>query len=328
MTEESTKATMPRRRAMLTAAAVAGIIASFVALTFLRIGPGSQQFAQLTGTSDSVAAQEDLSQNVAEAGKAKPMAQAVKPRSGVTAAATHEVMIMNMAYSPASLEVNVGDTVTWTNHDEAPHNVVVTDGPEEFSSPTLEKGETYSFTFTKAGDYAYYCSIHPNMKASVTVAGGSEPSPTPTTTPTTTPTPTPTTTPTTTPTPTPTSTTEPPEDCAALAETVDVFLQHFYAAHLERSPSGQITDILDLDQYVLTHTVMIEDMLKPQLTVLTGGSADAVDVFLQHLYAAHLERSLSGQVADIADLDQYVLTHTVMIEDMLKPIADGEFGSC
>jgi plastocyanin len=314
---------------MLTAVAVAGIIASFVALTFLRIGPGGQQFAQqLTGTSDSVAAQKDLSQNAVEAGKAKPMAQAVKPRSGVTAAKTHEVMMMNMAFSPASLEVNVGDTVTWTNHDEAPHNVIVTNGPEKISSPTLEKGEKYSHTFTKAGKNDYYCSIHPNMKASVTVVGGSEPSPTPTTTPTKTPTPTPTDTPTTTPTPTPTDTTEPPDDCAALAETVDTVLAHVYAAHLERSPSGQITDILDLDQYVLTHTVWIESLLKPQLTVLTGSSSEAVDVFLQHLYAAHLERSLSGQVADIADVDQYVLTHTVMIEDMLKPLADAELGSC
>jgi hypothetical protein len=115
------------------------------------------------------------------------------------------------------------------------------------------------------------------------------------------------------------------DSCAALSKSVDVFLQHFYAAHLERSPGGQIEDILDVDQYVLTHTVMIEDMLKPQLSV---DATKSVDVFLAHLYAAHLERSLQGQVADITDLDQYVLTHTVMIEDMLKPVADGELAAC
>jgi amicyanin len=329
MTEEPTKATMPRRRAMLTAVAVAGIAASFVALTFLRVVPGGQQLAQLAGTSsESVAAQrEDVVKAAAadadRAAKAKPVAQQVEPRSKAAAAKTSQVMIMNMAFSPATLDVSVGDTVTWTNMDEAPHNVIVTSGPVKFSSPTLQKGQKYSFTFTKAGTYDYYCSIHPNMKASVTAAGSSEPSPTPT--PTTTPTTTPTSTPTSTPTTTPTT---PPDDCGALAATVDAVLAHVYAAHLERSPSGQVTDILDLDQYVLTHTVWIESLLKPQLSGLTGASSETVEVFLRHLYAAHLERSLSGQVADIADVDQYVLTHTVMIEDMLAPLADAELGSC
>jgi amicyanin len=213
-------------------------------------------------------------------------------------AAAREVMIMNFAYSPATLTVNPGDTVTWTNMDTAPHNVVVSSGPEKFTSPTLQKGQTFSFTFTKPGTYSYYCSLHPDMKATITVtgSGGGDP---------------------------------PGEQpCQAFNKTVDAFLQHFYAAHLQRGPLDQVLDIVDLNQYVKTHTVLIQDMIQPQIEALLGGSTAALSVFLAHLYAAHLERSPTEQVADIVALDRYVKTHTVMVADMIKPFLDAELGGC
>jgi hypothetical protein len=111
--------------------------------------------------------------------------------------------------------------------------------------------------------------------------------------------------------------------CAGLQGTVDAFLQHVYAAHLEASPGQQVDDITDVDQYVKTHTVMVEHMLDP----LLGGSGSAVDSFLQHVYAAHLEASPGQQVADLTDVDQYVKTHTVMAEQMVAPLV-GDPGSC
>jgi amicyanin len=75
----------------------------------------------------------------------------------------------NYAYSPSSLTIRVGDTVTWTNHDQAPHNVVTTSGPASLQSPLLAQGESWSFTFTVAGTYSYYCSVHPDMRAQVVV---------------------------------------------------------------------------------------------------------------------------------------------------------------
>jgi plastocyanin len=84
-------------------------------------------------------------------------------------AATQQVMMQNYAYSPATLTVRAGDTVTWTQHDDAPHDVVTTSAPVAFRSPRLSAGQSWSYTFRQPGTYSYYCSVHPDMRASVTV---------------------------------------------------------------------------------------------------------------------------------------------------------------
>ena len=82
----------------------------------------------------------------------------------------HQVTIKGYAFSPASLTVEVGDTVTWTNLDTAPHDVAVTNGPDHFHSPLLSRGQSWSFTFGVSGSYAYVCTVHPDMVASMVVA--------------------------------------------------------------------------------------------------------------------------------------------------------------
>jgi LPXTG-motif cell wall-anchored protein len=81
-------------------------------------------------------------------------------------AASRGVTIQNFAFSPASISVSVGDTVTWTNRDDAPHNAVGTG----VKTPTLDKGQSGSATFSKAGSFSYICTIHPSMKGTVEVA--------------------------------------------------------------------------------------------------------------------------------------------------------------
>jgi len=85
------------------------------------------------------------------------------------AAATQQVMMQGYAFAPAALTVRVGDTVTWMQHDEAPHDVVTTSAPVAFRSPQLSQGQSWSYTFRQAGTYSYYCSVHPDMRATVTV---------------------------------------------------------------------------------------------------------------------------------------------------------------
>ncbi|WP_433565917.1 cupredoxin domain-containing protein [Nocardia sp. CA-151230] len=94
---------------------------------------------------------------------------AVTSAAGVPAAPAgpNAVTIDNFAFGPSSLTVKVGTTVTWTNRDEEPHTVVADDG--SFRSPTLGNNATYTFTFSKAGSFAYVCSIHPFMHATVVV---------------------------------------------------------------------------------------------------------------------------------------------------------------
>src|SRR5260221_14595386 len=82
-------------------------------------------------------------------------------------AATAEVKIDNFSFGPATLTVAPGTTVTWVNHDDIPHTVVSTDSV--FKSKVLDTDEQFSFTFTKAGSYPYFCSIHPKMTAPAVV---------------------------------------------------------------------------------------------------------------------------------------------------------------
>ena len=79
--------------------------------------------------------------------------------------ATQVVTISGFAFSPASLNINRGDTVTWINQDSAPHDIV----GDTFLSPTLLKGQSYSLTFNQAGTVQYHCGIHPSMRGEVIV---------------------------------------------------------------------------------------------------------------------------------------------------------------
>jgi len=81
--------------------------------------------------------------------------------------ASAEVKVDNFSFGPATLTVAVGTTVTWTNRDDIPHTVVSTD--KAFKSKVLDTDEKFSFTFSKAGTYPYFCSIHPKMTGSVVV---------------------------------------------------------------------------------------------------------------------------------------------------------------
>jgi plastocyanin len=82
---------------------------------------------------------------------------------------TMEVKIDNFSFGPVALTVPVGTTVTWTNRDDIPHTVVSTDDSKTFKSKVLDTDEKFSFTFSKAGTYPYFCSIHPKMTGKVIV---------------------------------------------------------------------------------------------------------------------------------------------------------------
>ncbi|HLZ12498.1 MAG TPA: cupredoxin family copper-binding protein [Candidatus Acidoferrum sp.] len=80
---------------------------------------------------------------------------------------TATVKIDNFSFSPATLEIKAGTTVTWTNADDIPHTVVSND--KVFKSKALDTDEKFSFKFDKAGSYPYFCSLHPKMTAKVVV---------------------------------------------------------------------------------------------------------------------------------------------------------------
>ena len=82
-------------------------------------------------------------------------------------AASADVKIDNFSFGPQTLSVPVGATVTWVNRDDIPHTSVSTDGL--FKSKVMDTDEKFSYTFTKAGTYPYYCTIHPKMTGQVVV---------------------------------------------------------------------------------------------------------------------------------------------------------------
>jgi plastocyanin len=82
-------------------------------------------------------------------------------------AASAAVNIDNFVFGPQTITVPVGATVTWTNKDDIPHTSVSTEGV--FKSKVLDTDEKFSYTFTKAGTYPYYCTIHPKMTGKVVV---------------------------------------------------------------------------------------------------------------------------------------------------------------
>lgn len=86
---------------------------------------------------------------------------------GSSGGATVQVNMEGMAFSPQTVTVKVGDTVTWTNKDAAPHNATADD--KSWQTTTLAQGESASVTFTTAGTFPYICTIHPNMTATVIV---------------------------------------------------------------------------------------------------------------------------------------------------------------
>jgi amicyanin len=90
--------------------------------------------------------------------------------SDIKPVATDNVEIKDFAYSPAAITVKKGTKVTWTNKDSTRHNVSPDNESADFkASELLAQGQSYSVTFNTVGTFAYHCTPHPYMKASVIV---------------------------------------------------------------------------------------------------------------------------------------------------------------
>jgi plastocyanin len=79
----------------------------------------------------------------------------------------NEITIDNFTFTPKELTVAVGTTVRWVNHDDIPHTIV--EKTTTFRSKALDTDDSYSFTFTSAGTFDYFCGLHPHMVGQVIV---------------------------------------------------------------------------------------------------------------------------------------------------------------
>ncbi len=108
---------------------------------------------------------------VATAASVAPATPAATPEAcGTPTAAAGEVTvaIKDFAYDPASVEVPVGGSITWTNQDSTKHTATAKD-KAILQSGALDQGESFTQTFTMAGTYEYFCEFHANMKGTIVV---------------------------------------------------------------------------------------------------------------------------------------------------------------
>ena len=98
------------------------------------------------------------------------MPDALPAGEAAAAANSATVRIDNFNFTPPTLVVALGTTVTWTNADDSPHTVREKDG--KFKSAALDTDDSFSQTFTAPGEYDYFCSIHPYMAGKIVVKPG------------------------------------------------------------------------------------------------------------------------------------------------------------
>jgi plastocyanin len=96
-----------------------------------------------------------------------PLAGALLAFGAVAAQEPNEVTIDNFTFGPKELAVAVGTTVKWVNHDDTPH--IVVDKNKAFRSKALDTNDSFSFTFTSAGTFDYFCGLHPHMVGKIIV---------------------------------------------------------------------------------------------------------------------------------------------------------------
>jgi plastocyanin len=97
--------------------------------------------------------------------------KAPPPQANVDATGKNEVEIVieNFTFSPSDVTIAPGTKVTWVNKDEAPHTATSTSPDKKFNSGGLDTDDKFSFVFNDKGDYPYFCSLHPQMKATIKV---------------------------------------------------------------------------------------------------------------------------------------------------------------
>ena len=101
------------------------------------------------------------------AGAAAAGARAALPVSAGQDGKLYEIEIRNFRFNPARLEVRPGDRIRWTNRDRAPHDATGDD--RSWNTAILRRGKSGELTVTAAMNGGYFCSVHPQMKASLVV---------------------------------------------------------------------------------------------------------------------------------------------------------------
>src|SRR3984885_12701193 len=102
------------------------------------------------------------------AATATALAAVVLPGWADTAPQTITISIDNFTFTPQTMTVKTGTTVTWTNKDDIPHGIAATNNAFT-RSKALDTDDSFSFTFTTPGTFQYFCYVHPHMTGTIVV---------------------------------------------------------------------------------------------------------------------------------------------------------------
>jgi plastocyanin len=165
-------------RSLLTAYAVLALLAAPAALWAADAPPGAPpssppvEPAQPAASPPPEPAKPAATPRKRDSADATPTV-AEAPAPVAVAAASGGVTIQGFAFRPATIAIDQGDTVTWTNRDGVAHSATSDDG--SFDTGLIEKGRGAAHTFQRAGTFSYHCTPHPDMTATVVVRAASKP---------------------------------------------------------------------------------------------------------------------------------------------------------
>lgn len=140
---------------------VGGLIALIAVAALAVIGVTAMQ-------KDDKASTNDTSTDTSQSNGSDEDANVTGQNEDTGTESTDKVAITDFAFTPATIKIKKGTTVTWTNNDSVEHTVTAQKdgGPD---SELLAQGKTYSFTFNEVGTFDYFCKPHPNMTGTVIV---------------------------------------------------------------------------------------------------------------------------------------------------------------
>src|SRR5690349_7557383 len=142
-----------------------------IALGIASCGGGDATTAAEEGASAAEEGAEEGAEGVEEGAEGAESELESEPQESAPASGNapraEKVEIVNFAYNPDPVTIQEGGKVIWVNRDSAPHTATADDG--SFDTGEIEEGKLKSETFKEAGEFTYFCSVHPNMHGTIRV---------------------------------------------------------------------------------------------------------------------------------------------------------------
>ena len=145
------------------------LILPLLAVAAIAAGCGSDSSSSSAGYGEPTAAATGTAAPAKTAAPAATEQAAQAPADNAASADAITVDIANFAFAPKDIQAKVGQKITFTNQDSAPHTATATAGAK-FDSGQLDQGKSFTYTAKKAGTIQFVCSFHPNMTGTITVS--------------------------------------------------------------------------------------------------------------------------------------------------------------